>query len=105
MQIYLSRFYTGVISGCCADKLPSSSYLPPVDSYGAPSADPIAGYGDLDTAASEMNENNMNLKMLMNAVPGVPGEDYPIYSEVPDTDFSCDGKVAGGKLQISNVIR
>jgi len=29
-------------------------------------------------------------------VPGVPGEDYPIYSEVPDTGFSCEGQVDGG---------
>merc|ERR1712117_934388 len=36
------------------------------------------------------------LKMLMNAVPGVPGEDYPILSEAPETAFSCDGQVDGG---------
>jgi len=34
--------------------------------------------------------------MLMNAVPGVPGEDYPIYAETPETAFSCDGQVDGG---------
>ena len=34
--------------------------------------------------------------MLEKAVPGVPGEDYPIYAEVPDTSFSCDGQVDGG---------
>ena len=38
----------------------------------------------------------MNLKMLMSSVPGTPGEDYPIYSEVPETDFSCEGQVIGG---------
>merc|ERR1719413_168897 len=32
----------------------------------------------------------------MNAVPGVPGEDYPIFSEAPETAFSCDGQVDGG---------
>ena len=26
-------------------------------------------------------------------IPGVPGEDYPIYSEVPELAFSCDGRV------------
>ena len=35
--------------------------------------------------------------MLSKAVPGVPGEDYPIYSEVPDTGFSCEGQVDGGE--------
>ena len=30
------------------------------------------------------------------AIPGEPGEDYPIYSEVPETSFTCDGQVEGG---------
>merc|ERR1711892_1022921 len=34
--------------------------------------------------------------MLRMAVPGNPGEDYPIYAEVPETVFSCDGRVEGG---------
>ena len=29
-------------------------------------------------------------------IPGVPGEDYPIYPSVPDTGFTCDGLVEGG---------
>merc|ERR1712106_368027 len=33
---------------------------------------------------------------LGEAIPGEPGEDYPIYSEVPDTSFTCDGQVEGG---------
>merc|ERR1712106_435744 len=33
---------------------------------------------------------------LTNNIPGVPGEDYPIYSEVPETAFACDGQVDGG---------
>ena len=32
----------------------------------------------------------------MSSVPGTPGEDYPIYSEVPETEFSCEGQVIGG---------
>ena len=34
--------------------------------------------------------------MLEKAVPGVPGEDYPIYAEVPESGFACDGQVDGG---------
>merc|ERR1711892_594459 len=34
--------------------------------------------------------------MLRMAVPGNPGEDYPIYDEVPETVFSCEGRVEGG---------
>merc|ERR1712128_310239 len=29
-------------------------------------------------------------------IPGVPGEDYPIYAEVPETGFVCEGQVDGG---------
>ena len=36
------------------------------------------------------------IDMLRMAVPGNPGEDYPIYAEVPETAFSCDGRVEGG---------
>merc|ERR1712115_386776 len=51
-------------------------------------------YGDdLDTAASDASDP---LAMLQSAVPGVPGEDYPIYAEVPETAFTCDGQVDGG---------
>ena len=30
-------------------------------------------------------------------IPGIASEDYPIYAEVPDTGFTCDGQVEGGK--------
>merc|ERR1712123_298698 len=33
---------------------------------------------------------------LGESIPGEPGEDYPIYSEVPETSFTCDGQVEGG---------
>jgi hypothetical protein len=39
--------------------------------------------------------------MLMNAVPGVPGEDYPIFAEAPETAFACEGKVDGGRDRLS----
>merc|ERR1712061_643064 len=55
--------------------------------YGQPA------YGDLDTAASDAADP---LAMLQSAIPGVPGEDYPIYSEVPESGFSCEGQVDGG---------
>ncbi len=34
--------------------------------------------------------------MLSMAVPGTPGQDYPIFSEVPMTSFSCEGRAEGG---------
>merc|ERR1719438_523433 len=60
---------------------------------------PLEGYaqpaygGDLDTAASDASGA---LDMLQNAIPGAPGEDYPIYAEVPESGFTCDGQVDGG---------
>ena len=30
------------------------------------------------------------------AIPGSPGEDFPIYAEPPDTSFSCAEKINGG---------
>merc|ERR1719244_2019565 len=33
---------------------------------------------------------------LEETIPGVPGDDYPIFAEVPDTSFLCDGQVDGG---------
>ena len=59
----------------------------PLDAYAQPS------YGDLDTAASDAADP---LAMLQASIPGVPGEDYPIYANVPDTGFTCDGLVEGG---------
>ena len=37
--------------------------------------------------------------MLMGSVPGTPGDDYPILSEVPETAFSCKGQKVGGEIQ------
>merc|ERR1711978_98568 len=60
----------------------------PLDAYAQ------SAYGeDLDTAASDVADP---LAMLQGAIPGVPGEDYPIYAEVPKTAFACDGQVDGG---------
>merc|ERR1711892_117691 len=36
------------------------------------------------------------LDALTANIPGVPGEDYPIYAEVPESGFVCDGQVDGG---------
>merc|ERR1712168_1273425 len=51
-----------------------------------------AGY-DADAAASDADAA---LAMLQGSIPGVPGEDYPIYAEVPESGFTCEGQVDGG---------
>merc|ERR1719317_1731300 len=33
---------------------------------------------------------------LEEAIPGIPGDDYPILAEVPETSFLCDGQADGG---------
>merc|ERR1711892_222485 len=33
---------------------------------------------------------------LEEAIPGTPGDDYPIFAEVPETSFLCDGQADGG---------
>merc|ERR1712168_612787 len=67
---------------------PAVGYEQPPAEYGADQA----GY-DADAAASDADAA---LAMLEKAVPGVPGEDYPIYAEVPESGFSCDGQADGG---------
>ena len=47
--------------------------------------------------ASDVPASDDPLAGLANSIPGVPGEDYPIYSEVPETAFACDGQVNGGE--------
>ena len=57
--------------------------------YGAASS-AVPVYGGADDAANDP------LAALQGSIPGVPGEDYPIYAEVPETGFSCDGQIDGG---------
>ena len=46
---------------------------------------------------SERSYNSRH-QSLLDAVPGVPEIDYPVYSNVPLTGFNCYGKNFGGKL-------
>merc|ERR1712186_54024 len=71
-------------------EVPAVGYEQPPAEYGA-SGDQ-AGY-DADAAASDADAA---LAMLQGSIPGVPGEDYPIYAEVPESGFACDGQVDGG---------
>ena len=63
------------------------------DALGQPQYDAGAGGGDV-LGSPEGGDDN--LAMLEKSVPGIPGEDYPIYAEVPVTAFACDGQVDGG---------
>merc|ERR1719278_1591228 len=35
------------------------------------------------------------IEALSEAIPGSPGEDYPIYATPPETSFGCDGYIEG----------
>lgn len=62
--------------------------------------EPLDSY-DLNAEASGLEEKaagDAGLDMLMKAIPGIPGEDYPIYAEAPETAFSCEGQVNGGEF-------
>lgn len=68
---------------------------------GRQEAAPLGGYGadaPLDTYAAddELSARDLELQALSANIPGVPGEDYPILAEVPESGFTCDGQVDGG---------
>ena len=69
--------------------------LPPPDyDYGAAAdASALGTYGADDALGAG---DDPNLAMLEKAVPGIPGEDYPIFAEVRECGFSCDGQVDRG---------
>merc|ERR1719460_2837510 len=69
-----------------------AGYAAPSDSY---SAGDVPVYGASDAVPTYAAGDDA-LAMLQNAIPGVPGEDYPIYAEVPESGFTCDGQVDGG---------
>merc|ERR1711862_5728 len=56
--------------------------------------DSYASDAALDTYAADDAADP--LAALAANIPGVPGEDYPIYAEVPESGFSCEGQVDGG---------
>ena len=62
---------------------------PPLDSYGRDSLDQYASGSELDARSAELDALSAN-------IPGIPGEDYPIFAEVPESSFTCDGQVDGG---------
>lgn len=67
----------------------------PLGNYGADDGAQPTYEGDDGTLGSPTGGDD-NLAMLEKSVPGIPGEDYPIYAEVPETAFACDGQVDGG---------
>jgi len=96
---YAAPLEEGYLAAAPEESEADNNYLapPPEEELGTYNEEDLGSYNDLDAAGSEQADQSADpLKMLMNAVPGIPGEDYPIYSEVPETEFSCDGAIDGG---------
>ena len=77
----------------------SGDTLLDLDSYGSPVRD-ILTLGD---NRNKLSDNiNVNMKMMMSAIPGVPGLDYPTLSTddllfiAAKTQFNCQRKEFGG---------
>jgi len=65
--------------------------------YGAPPPQPqYGGEGDSQAAPGGGGDDHQGLDWLLKSVPGQPGTDYPIFAEVPETGFGCEGQVEGG---------
>merc|ERR1711953_939922 len=84
------------------EALTAGGYVAPGDdaaaagNYAAPSDD-VPVYAEEELGGYQADDaGDPALDMLLKSIPGVPGEDYPIYAEVPETAFSCDGQVDGG---------
>lgn len=44
---------------------------------------------------SNLAKNTIKEWTIRDAIPGEPDQDYPIFSNIPDTDFSCTGRIEG----------
>ena len=72
--------------------------------YGAPPPAGQAQYGGngggQSSPAAGGGDDHQGLDWLLKSVPGQPGTDYPIFAEVPETGFGCEGQVEGGESLI-----
>ena len=74
--------------------------------YGAPP--PAGGQaqyggngGGQSSPAAGGGDDHQGLDWLLKSVPGQPGTDYPIFAEVPETGFGCEGQVEGGESRFT----
>jgi len=83
-----------------ADKgFQQSQYNGEAGSFGKASFAPPQGFGGFGKGSGGSNGydgGNRENNGLEETIPGIPGEDYPIFSEIPETSFYCDGQVDGG---------
>merc|ERR1712106_728303 len=80
-----SKNSLGVVSCVSGQRSGRQETVPVYDQYQGAASDDAGALASDDPLAG-----------LTNNIPGVPGVDYPIYSEVPETAFACEGQVDGG---------
>jgi hypothetical protein len=64
--------------------------------YAAPGDVPVYGAASDAVPVYGAASSDPALEALAGNIPGVPGEDYPIFAEVPESAFTCEGQVDGG---------
>ena len=47
---------------------------------------------------SGLNSLQDEFQELAEAIPGLPGDDYPVFSQPPDTSFTCGDKIEVGVM-------
>ena len=52
----------------------------------------------INPAIGDHDGSDDPLDWLRNSIPGEPGVDYPIFADIEDTSFSCNGRIFGGKF-------
>merc|ERR1719419_1401379 len=95
--------YTSALSAILAITSAQSQYQPGggfggVSGGGFSGAGGFGGSGGFGGGASYDGASDASggEGSLEETIPGVPGDDYPIFAEVPETSFLCDGQVDGG---------
>jgi len=61
--------------------------------YGAPPGGPAGSPSD--SGFSSLGGVTEEFLALAEAIPGAPGDDYPVFSQPPDTSFTCGDKIEG----------
>merc|ERR1711874_229479 len=64
--------------------------------FGGSSSGGFGGFGGGSGGYEGASDAAGGAGSLEETIPGVPGDDYPIFAEVPETSFLCDGQVDGG---------
>ena len=93
------RFRGGRQQGRRRGRQEGEDYLAPeaADEYASPSEDVPVYEGGVPVYGADDAAGDDPLAALANNIPGVPGEDYPIFDEVPESGFACEGQVDGGR--------